>query len=244
MYKITVFGVAVDNVSIEFLMKNINGHHLDRVRYCVTPNVDHFMRLSSNINPDFLRAYQTADLILCDSRVVGFLLEFKRGLSVNVIPGSDLTAKILASNDLDEKNFCVIGSSPESICQLQKLYPLKKISGYYPPFGFIHSNSELKKIIDFISKCSSLDYIFLALGSPQQEILANILKKHFDGNRSFYIFCVGASIDFLVGAQVRAPVLLRNIGMEWLFRLITNPFRLFSRYFNNFLWLAKNLNNI
>jgi UDP-N-acetyl-D-mannosaminuronic acid transferase (WecB/TagA/CpsF family) len=68
----------------------------------------------------------------------------------------------------------------------------------------------------------------LAVGAPQQELIAQSLKSR--GTARGLAFCVGASVDFLTGVERRAPLVMRKLGMEWLFRLLQNPRRLARRY--------------
>jgi UDP-N-acetyl-D-mannosaminuronic acid transferase (WecB/TagA/CpsF family) len=68
----------------------------------------------------------------------------------------------------------------------------------------------------------------LAIGSPQQEIIAQRLKER--GIARGLALCVGASINFLTGIEKRAPLWMREAGLEWLYRLTKNPRRLWKRY--------------
>ena len=242
MKKIKIFGVKVHDFIFSNFFPDLLNQNERTVRICVTPNIDHFMRLT--IDNSFASAYSSADYIFCDSRVAAKLYFLRHGMHINVMPGSDLTKYIFDSKDFSHKSFCIIGSTDVCLQNFKSLYSHIKISSYSPPYGFIKSNDEILKILNFIDENSNLDYIFLALGSPQQEILASKIKKIFGRHRNFTIFCIGASIDFLSGEQTRAPLFLQKMGMEWFFRLLTNPIRLAPRYFSNFIWLLKNWKNI
>jgi exopolysaccharide biosynthesis WecB/TagA/CpsF family protein len=93
--------------------------------------------------------------------------------------------------------------------------------------GFINSQHEVQKCIDFIVKTQA-PLIFLAVGMPQQEILARHIADHPQARGVG--LCIGASIDFLTGKQRRAPVWVQMAGFEWLHRLLSDPRRLASRY--------------
>jgi exopolysaccharide biosynthesis WecB/TagA/CpsF family protein len=78
---------------------------------------------------------------------------------------------------------------------------------------------------------NALSIVLLCLGHPKQELLAKELKNYdWAGSRPDWIMCVGATIDFLTGEQKRAPRAFQVIGLEWIFRLLTNPRKFFSRY--------------
>ena len=93
--------------------------------------------------------------------------------------------------------------------------------------GFIKSEYEIQKCIDFVVKTQA-PLIFLAVGMPQQEILACRIADRPQARGVG--LCIGASIDFLTGKQRRAPVWVQKAGLEWLHRLLSDPRRLASRY--------------
>jgi UDP-N-acetyl-D-mannosaminuronic acid transferase (WecB/TagA/CpsF family) len=68
----------------------------------------------------------------------------------------------------------------------------------------------------------------LAIGSPQQEIVAHKLKER--GVARGLALCVGTAVNYLTGIEKRAPQWMQRIGFEWLFRLLQNPKRLAKRY--------------
>lgn len=73
------------------------------------------------------------------------------------------------------------------------------------------------------------EIVLLAMGMPRQERVAQILAGH-DGFRPQLAICGGAIVDFLAGRHRRAPRFLREAGLEWVFRLMLEPRRLFRRY--------------
>ena len=93
--------------------------------------------------------------------------------------------------------------------------------------GFINSQHEVQKCIDFIVKTQA-PLIFLAVGMPQQRVSARHIADHPQARG--VVLCIGASIDFLTGKQRRAPVWVQMAGFEWLHRLLSDPRRLASRY--------------
>jgi exopolysaccharide biosynthesis WecB/TagA/CpsF family protein len=80
---------------------------------------------------------------------------------------------------------------------------------------------------------NALSIVLLCLGHPKQELLAKELKNYdWAGARPDWIMCVGATIEFLTGQQKRAPKAFQVFGLEWIFRLLTNPKKFFSRYYS------------
>lgn len=193
--------------------------------YVVTPNVDHLVRLHSA--PDkYSPLYEDAWLCLCDSKILYLLARFS-GLNLAVVPGSDLTERLFSDAINKGDRVCVIGGDDNVVEMLKNAVGANALSHYDPPMGFVHNRQEVEKCVDFVVKHPSR-YVFFAVGSPQQEIVARAVKK--TGKAVGTGFCIGASIDFLTGKENRAPVWMQKTGLEWLFRLLQNPKRMWKRY--------------
>jgi exopolysaccharide biosynthesis WecB/TagA/CpsF family protein len=197
----------------------------DSFGFVVTPNVDHLIRYHESAS--FRELYSHADRVLLDSRVLAFLLRLTKGISARVCPGSDLTAMLFKLAAADDR-VVLIGGSDEQAQRLRMLYGLNGLMHYNPPMGFIRNADAIETCLQFIEKHSPFRFCFLAVGSPQQELLARELKRR--GVARGLGLCVGASIDFMTGIERRAPRWMQRIGFEWLFRLLRNPGRMAKRY--------------
>jgi UDP-N-acetyl-D-mannosaminuronic acid transferase (WecB/TagA/CpsF family) len=93
---------------------------------------------------------------------------------------------------------------------------------------FIRDPKAVEECLSFVEAHSPFRFCLLAVGAPQQEILAERLQAR--GVARGLALCVGASIDFVTGTQRRAPPWMQRAGVEWLFRLSQNPARLATRY--------------
>jgi exopolysaccharide biosynthesis WecB/TagA/CpsF family protein len=193
--------------------------------YVVTPNVDHIVRIQRK-RSDLWPIYRGAWLNLCDSRVVALLASFT-GRSLPPVPGSDLTAALLAQIVRPDDRIAVIGGDPALIEALRRDYRLRNLVHHNPPMGFVTDPIALSRAAQFVADAHAR-YTFLAVGSPQQEILAYRIAclKEATG----IALCVGASLQFLSGDQKRAPRWLQQLALEWLFRLASNPHRMWRRY--------------
>ena len=194
-------------------------------KYVVTPNVHHIVRLledPATMQPLYERAWS----VFCDSRVLSWLAWFS-GRRLPVITGSDLTAHLIGRAAEQRLTIAVVGSTAAACATLGDRYPGLNVVFHTPPMGFIKSDHEVQKCVDFVAKTQA-PLIFVAVGMPQQEILARNIADH-PQVRGVGL-CIGASIDFLTGKQRRAPVWLQKIGLEWLYRLLSDPRRLASRY--------------
>lgn len=185
----------------------------------------HIVRLHENpelMQPLIDRAWR----VFCDSRVLSRLARTS-GLRLPVVTGSDLTKCIIEKAAAAKMKIAVVGPSGADCDILAARYPGLVVRSYTPPMGFITSAEERQKCIDFIVETKA-PVTFLAVGMPQQEIIADLVSRHPDA-RGIGL-CIGASIDFLTGKQQRAPEWMQKAGVEWLYRLASNPRRLANRY--------------
>jgi N-acetylglucosaminyldiphosphoundecaprenol N-acetyl-beta-D-mannosaminyltransferase len=218
-------GSRFDTGSIEEAASNILAETSGSFRYVVTPNVHHMVRLLEDpvaMQPLYERAWR----VFCDSRVLSQLARF-RGLRLPVVTGSDLTALLIARAEEQRLKIALVGPTAAACAALKTRYPALDAEVHTPPMAFVNSEHELQKCIDFVIKTQA-PLTFLAVGTPQQEILAHRIADHPEA-RGIGL-CIGASIDFLTGKQRRAPVWVQRAGFEWLYRLLSNPRRLAWRY--------------
>ncbi len=194
--------------------------------YVVTPNADHLIRFAEDA--DFRGLYADARYVLLDSRFLAHLTRMTSGEAFKVCPGSDLTAALLTAVRGSDSPILLIGSTDEQAETLRRDYSLLRLIHYNPPMGFIAKEEEVGRCLEFISAAGTTRFCFLALGSPQQELLARLIAK--ERYPVGLIFCVGASINFLTGVEQRAPGWMQRAGLEWLYRLSRDPRRLAYRY--------------
>jgi N-acetylglucosaminyldiphosphoundecaprenol N-acetyl-beta-D-mannosaminyltransferase len=156
---------------------------------------------------------------LIDGFVLSVLSHGKR------LQGPEFSRKLLEDSQLTRDRFhFFVGFEEEDLDLLEKEFPtLRKenMECYNPPFisgTYEFSKKEVEKIKKLINK-KKRDYVWVGVGSPKQEILANDLYK---GTKTRFFFCVGAAFDFLTKKKKEAPKIIRNLGIEWLYRLIND----------------------
>lgn len=198
----------------------------ERFGYVVTPNVDHLIRYHDD--PAFRAAYADASYVLLDSRFLSYLLRLTAGFTAKVCTGSDLTAQLFSAVIDSSDQIVLIGGSDEQAAQLASRYNLQRLRHFNPPMRFIERPEAVEECLRFIESMSPFRFCLLAVGAPQQELLAQQLKAR--GRARGLSLCTGASINFLTGGERRAPPWMRSAGLEWLFRLAENPRRLAWRY--------------
>jgi len=194
--------------------------------FVVTPNVDHLIRFHDD--SEFRAAYQDAAFVLLDSRVLSGAFRLAKRIRARVCTGSDLTAQLFKRVIAPTDRVVLIGGTDAQTHLLAGKFGLNDLHHFNPPMGFIRDPQAVEACLQFIEANSPFRFCFLAVGAPQQEILARRLKQR--GVARGMAFCIGSSINFLTGDEHRAPMWMQRIGLEWLYRLLHNPRRLASRY--------------
>lgn len=193
--------------------------------YVVTPNVDHIVQLHRADDRELAAGYQAADLCLCDSRILAHLARWS-GLALPVVAGSDLTRDLLAAV-LPPCKIAVIGGDSGLHKELEARFSRFAWSFHQPPMGVRHNAAARAAIFDFV-ETSAADIVFLAIGAPQSEIVCAEIAAR--GQARGVALCIGASLEFLTGAKSRAPHWMQRASLEWLYRLLSEPRRLWRRY--------------
>ena len=191
--------------------------------YVVTPNVDHMLRIDAD--PSLRGPYERADLCLCDSRVLAGLAR-RSGVALPVVPGSDLTPALLdcaSAGDL----IAIVGGDATLAATIVHGYPALRFAARHPPMGLARDAAARVAVADWIATTGAR-YILLALGSPQQEMVAAELAER--GGATGTALCIGASLDFIAGVRSRAPRFIQRLSLEWAWRLASEPRRLARRY--------------
>jgi N-acetylglucosaminyldiphosphoundecaprenol N-acetyl-beta-D-mannosaminyltransferase len=192
----------------------------------VTPNVDHLVRYCEDAT--FRSLYRCAEYTLLDSRVLAIAIRLLRGERLGVCTGSDLTAELLGRIAAPADCIVLIGGSESQAGRLSGSYGLRRVHHHNPPMGFIGSEEATETCLQFIEAHSPFRFCFLAVGSPQQELLAQRLQAR--GTARGLVLCVGAALNFLTGTERRAPRWMQRLALEWLYRLLHDPRRLAGRY--------------
>lgn len=194
--------------------------------YLTTPNVDHTVRLSKRAPDDPVwSAYRAAALCLCDSRILAKLARL-RAVTLKIAPGSDLTVMLLASGLAHGDRLCVIGGDEAMLVDLRARWPAHEWLHHMPPMGLLKNPQAMAEAAAFV-RTSQARYTFLAIGSPQQELLAqSLLGTGAIGTG----LCIGASLEFVTGCKARAPKWMQRLSLEWLHRLASEPKRMWRRY--------------
>ncbi|WP_375454034.1 WecB/TagA/CpsF family glycosyltransferase [uncultured Methylobacterium sp.] len=209
----------------EALVFLLSAHPQKPFRYLVTPNVDHMLRV--NISAKVAQLYRDAWLCINDSRVLSLLARMI-GVDLPATPGSDLVAALLTHPDLDRSTpILIVGGTTGLGTLVAERCGLTGVTQIRPPMGLRDDPVALAKTVSEIEAVRA-QFMFIAVGSPQQEMIAAALSR---GGQAHGIgLCIGVGLEFLVGERRRAPAIMQAAGLEWLFRLACEPRRLCRRY--------------
>ncbi len=199
--------------------------------WVVTPNIDILHRLGTDASFRALVSSEstvfTADgaPIIWLSRLLGTPLPER-------VTGSDIFVELVSEAASNGKSVFLLGGNPGvaeiAARKLQQMYPALCLAGCYaPPFGFEGNAEEIAKIRSFMVTARP-DIIFVGLGSPKQEKLIAMLRELLPCS---WWLGIGVSFSFVAGDVKRAPIWMRKIGLEWFYRVLQEPKRLFKRYF-------------
>lgn len=191
--------------------------------YVVTPNVDHLVQIAKR--PEIGPVYAAADWHICDSRILEKLAR-RKGLELHPYPGADLVRDLLHDTRSRNHTLSVIGPSKADFEILAARFPDHNLQHVEAPM--MHPGSpEWEDVLCRVEDSEATLHL-LCLSFPKQEVFARDLKTR--GKARGIGFCVGASVDFLTDRQKRAPMWMRKSGLEWAYRLLTEPRRLWKRY--------------
>lgn len=232
MTKINLGSFKVDALSQEEVITKIKSKVLKSVKpnIMVTPNAGHLTNMFNS--PELSEIYSTAELSLIDGWPIAVAAKNASKLKVTRVTGSDLLPELFYQLTKDVR-VGIIGGNSESLVRqsLETRFPELNIQ-IIDTSQWTNSVYDIRRLRELV-QYNALSIVLLCLGHPKQELLAKELKNYdWVGSRPDWIMCVGATIDFLTGEQKRAPRFFQKIGLEWFFRLVTNPKKFIQRYLN------------
>lgn len=194
-----------------------------------TLNLDHLVKLRTSAA--FRRAYRTARYVTADGAPVVHLAR-SQSAAIERTTGADMVLPLAEEAARRGLPVYLFGSSPEVLGRAGRRLAdntdgrLSIAGSESPAMGFDPEGAIADAAIERIAR-SGARICFVALGAPKQEILA---ARAVEKGVPVVFVCIGAALDFIAGAQVRAPGFMQRHGLEWIWRLATNPRRLTARY--------------
>ena len=176
--------------------------------------------------PGLATLYSNAWMNLCDSRIIEAFAEASY-IDLPAAPGADVVTDLFRKYIAASDTVLMVGGTEEMSAALRERFGLKDLRWFDAPIGLCEDVAARADCVRFIRE-NRAAYIFLAVGSPQQEMIA--FEARQAGDCSGVAICCGASLEFLTGVTARAPEWMRANRMEWLFRLCVEPRRMWKRY--------------
>ena len=229
--KVNILGVPISNITNEHLLESFTERigQKQKTQVCITP-VNSV--LAAIKDPQVLSIYNASEYVLCDGTPIKWAAGFLNTPIVERITGLDLLPNLVAHCAKHDFSIFFLGASPGVGEQLKQTihaqYPHCKVVGVYvPPFMKVFSEEENIKMIDAINAVSP-DVLLVSLTAPKQDIW--IAENLHRVNASIQIG-IGGAFEVMAGLAKRAPKWMHAAGLEWLYRFIQEPKRLFRRYF-------------
>lgn len=229
--RIPFLNTHIDNLTVKEAKSlvdqliNTPGYH-----YVVTPNSDIIVKMQDD--PQLKRICEEADLILTDGQIVVKISRRGKYPIKERIAMTDFVWDVM--NLANEKGYKVFlfGGKEEVLekatTNIREKYPnLKIVGSYSPPFGFETDQEKLNAANEII-RSSGADLLIVFLGCPKQEYYIAKNKERFCVPVSI---TMGGCVDFIAENVRRAPRWMQNVGLEWFYRFLQEPKRMFRRYF-------------
>lgn len=220
---------AISLISL-LIQKGNASHHV------VTGNLDHLYRLESD--KEFQDVYRSASLVLPDGMPVVWLSRLFKSAGQSGLPervaGSDLVFELAKHSSLTGTRLFLLGGAPGAAdgtrAVLEKQFPGCQICGTYCPPQDLFNTLEEQERIRRVVRAANPDVLLVAFGAPKQEkwILRNKALLGVPVSMG-----VGGSFEMASGKVSRAPKVIQQLGMEWAYRMLQDPGRLWNRYIGN-----------
>ncbi|MEC0304934.1 WecB/TagA/CpsF family glycosyltransferase [Terribacillus saccharophilus] len=235
-----ILGVNIAAINMEWVLNYIeenlnNGVNNMAGKYICVSNVH--TTITSLDNPSYCDIQNNALMAIPDGGPLSTVAKLRGYKNVERVTGPDLMNEIFKlSSDKGYRHF-FYGSTEDTLTKMKEKienkYNINIVGTYSPPFRPL-TEVEEKEIIKLINQTKP-DFIWVGLGAPKQEEWMSSHKEEVLG----LMIGVGAGFDYFAEKIKRAPVLMQRLNLEWLYRLIQDPKRLFKRYLytnTKFLW--------
>lgn len=228
--RVPLMGMMIDPLTEEQAVARVTGALASgRGGVVVTPNLDHLRQYTRD--PGVRRLYATADLVLADgmplvwaSRIAGRPLPER-------VAGSDLIWSLSAACAEAGRSVFLLGGNPgaadDAARILEERFPGLRVAGTLcPPMGFDADPAGMDAVRAAV-RAATPDVVFVGVSFPRSGRVAEALRTDLPGA---WFLGLGISFSFVSGEVARAPGWVQRSGLEWVWRLLQEPRRLFVRY--------------
>jgi len=226
---ITILGVRVSRVNLQRAYDQVSEWVAQKHKtyVCVAPVST---LVDAQRDKEYARVVNAAGMLTPDGMPVVWLARSKGCADIERTYGPDLMHQICDAGREQGLRHFFFGGADATLVKLRRrlesLYPGIQIAGTWAPPYRPQPGVENAEILRMLNE-SKADVLWIGLGSPKQDFWMDLNRPHLDAP---VIIGAGAAFDFLAGVKPQAPVWMRRSGLEWLFRLSSEPRRLWRRY--------------
>jgi exopolysaccharide biosynthesis WecB/TagA/CpsF family protein len=227
--KKNIGGILIDAIDYDAAVARTLQAARDRIRFAVSALAVHGT-MTGAADPEHRFRLNSLNLLVPDGQPVRWALNLihKTGLADRVY-GPNLTLRLLGAAEENDLPVYFYGTTENTLgslqARLQRLYPGLRVAGMEPSRFRKLTPDERSDLVERV-RGSGARMLFVGLGCPRQEVFAFELRPLV----SMPIIAVGAAFPFIAGTLSQAPPWMQRRGLEWLFRLMQEPRRLWRRY--------------
>ena len=239
MNKTKILNIEIANVTLDELLAQLKG-------VLVTPNVDQIVKMQSD--RDYYEIDKKAEWVICDSKILYLCSKLTKHPLKTTIPGSSFFPAFYEYHRNDENCKIFLLGAMEGVAQKamerinEKVGRKIVVGAYSPSYGFEKKQNENNDIYKMIND-SGANVVLVGVGCPKQEKWIDAHKTMMPGVDIW--MALGATIDFEAGNIKRAPKIWQKLYLEWFYRFLQEPKRMYKRYFVDdpifFLYFIKQL---
>ena len=229
--KVNILGTPVSSLTMDELFSDWEAviQKGEKAQVCITP-VNSI--LAARATARVQEIYQHADYVLCDGVPVKWASGFLGDPIKERITGLDVLPRIFPFASRNDFTIFLLGASPGVADTLKAVmeakHPGVKIVGaFVPPFRAVFSKEENKEMIEAINAAKP-DILLVSLTAPKQDIW---IAENLDKLGTHVAIGIGGAFEVAAGMIKRAPLWMQKSGLEWLYRFLQEPKRMFRRYF-------------
>ncbi len=229
--KVNILGIQVSSITngnlLDAFSKAIANKQFTQV--AITPVNSIVAALK---DPKVKEVYNASEYVLCDGMPVKWASHFLGNPIVERITGLDLLPDLIQFAAYKNYSVFLLGASPGVAEKLKQValakYPNCNIAGIYvPPFMKTFTAEENQKMVDAVNAVQP-DIVLVSLTAPKQDLW---IAQNRAVLKTSVCVGIGGAFEVMAGLAKRAPKWMHNAGLEWFYRFIQEPKRMFRRYF-------------
>lgn len=223
-----IFGISIDNLSMEETVEVIN-ESIDNQNPLMQIVVNAAKLVNMQKDIELFESIRNADLVNADGMAVVWASKLLGKPLKERVSGVDLFIKLVENAAKRQESIYLLGAKEEIVSKVsdkfKSSFGSQIIGGYRN--GYFTTEDELSIVQDIVD--SGATYLFVAISSPKKEVFLSKYKKELA--TIGFIMGVGGSFDVVSGKVKRAPLWVQKYGMEWFYRFLQEPKRMWKRSF-------------